>query len=285
MNQTLQVDLQTLIWSIVGSSLIALRAYRRKSLTPMGCAAGWIVGFVAGIHGLYEFLLVLAFFISSTFVTKLGAKRKKKVEADYVASGNRSAWQVLCNGGGATLLLLGLSLGVVPDGRAVHLAALAHYCACQGDTWSSEIGVLAKSKPRLILGLRKVPAGTNGGVTLMGLAGATAGGVFMAAVMSVVQVGRGADAYPADVSMASIVVVSLASSLFGSLFDSVLGQLFQLSAFNVNGTVATSEDVRKAVGKVTVESGMDILSNNAVNFTTALVTTALFYVLAVHGVV
>jgi len=54
------------------------------------------------------------------------------------------------------------------------------------DTFSSELGILSKSKPRLLTSwnLREVPPGTNGGVTMAGtLAGF--GGAFIIAVTSV----------------------------------------------------------------------------------------------------
>ena len=46
----------------------------------------------------------------------------------------------------------------------------SNYAAVAADTFSSELGILSKSKPRLItsLGFRVVPPGTNGGITLTG---------------------------------------------------------------------------------------------------------------------
>lgn len=52
----------------------------------------------------------------------------------------------------------------------VNLNNVSNYAAVAADTFSSELGILSKSKPRLLTStnFRKVPPGTNGGITLMG---------------------------------------------------------------------------------------------------------------------
>jgi len=91
----------------------------------------------------------------------------------------------------------------------VGLAALAEAAA---DTVSSEIGQILGGQPRLITTLRRVEAGTDGGVSLIGsLAGVAAAGI-VAAV--------GAWALGGDWSFFA---VSCAGGVFGLFFDSLLG--------------------------------------------------------------
>ena len=56
-------------------------------------------------------------------------------------------------------------------GDLLIVGVIANYAAVAADTFSSELGILSNSQPRLITSptLRKVPKGTNGGVTIWGL--------------------------------------------------------------------------------------------------------------------
>lgn len=66
-------------------------------------------------------------------------------------------------------------------GDILVVGIVANYAAVAADTFSSELGILSKSQPRLITSwnLRKVPPGTNGGVTWHGLLSGVLGSIII----------------------------------------------------------------------------------------------------------
>lgn len=63
--------------------------------------------------------------------------------------------------------------------RALIYAAVFHFATSLGDTLASELGILAKTSPVSILTFKKVPPGTNGGITVPGLVWSALGGTIM----------------------------------------------------------------------------------------------------------
>ncbi|HYU29532.1 MAG TPA: DUF92 domain-containing protein [Gemmatimonadales bacterium] len=158
-------------------------------LTRRGAAAALAVGLAIGYgFGWRGLLLLLAFFVSGSLLSK---------------STTRNERQVLANGGVAALAAL----------AGNWLAFAGSLAAATADTWASEIGRHARTPPRLITNGMRVPAGTDGGMTLLGTAGGIAGAGFVAALSSLV-------------GQRSTLAVAVAG-VVGMLVDSLLGATVQ----------------------------------------------------------
>ena len=165
---------------------------------------------------------------------------------------------------------------------------VSNYAAVAADTFSSELGILSKSWPRLITSptLRKVPPGTNGGVSLAGTV-AGLGGAALIAVTSVLLMPFCGGSMAGGWQSRELAYFALAVTLWGglgSLVDSFLGAVFQASVVDVkSGKIvegrggksvpAKAPEDRKAGGEDSrkVVSGLGVLDNNAVNVLMAAV--------------
>lgn len=271
-----------LILSTALALSLAWHGKRKKSLSTDGAIAAFIVGFVTFASGSHFGFLLIAFFISSSWLTKYKSSTKRQIEHDFKEGGQRNAIQVFSNSLTASFLCLSSFLffdnpilspshcncieTVLISNCFLHFAFLAFYSCCAGDTWSSELGVLSTDSPFLITSGRRVPKGTNGGVSLLGLFSSVAGGGLMGLVwflVDVVQSGR--------FEGISSVIIGLTSGLVGSLLDSLLGATLQYSGW--------LEEEKKVVNRPLLGakhiSGFNVLNNEQVNLLSASVTAAL----------
>ncbi|HZD51328.1 MAG TPA: DUF92 domain-containing protein [Silvibacterium sp.] len=120
---------------------------------------------------------LLALFLLTFAATRFG-RRRKEIIGTAEGKRGRTASQVVANLGVAVIAGIPLSawhvcLGLYP-GRAALIAAIAALGEATADTLSSELGEVLGGEPRLVTTLRRVPAGTDGAISLNGtLAGAT----------------------------------------------------------------------------------------------------------------
>lgn len=202
--------------------LISFTAYRLRSLDGSGAFAAVLTGtIIFGLGGWAWAILLLAFFISSTILTKSFKGRKQSAGEKYAKGDRRDAGQVIGNGAIAALFVL---LGaILPDSGWTWLAFAAALGAVNADTWATELGVLDPHPPRLLTDLRSmVEKGTSGAISLGGtlaaLAGAGGIGV-LAAWLS-----------PGGPNWVYFWLVTFAG-LAGSFIDSFLGATVQVIYF------------------------------------------------------
>ena len=201
---------------LVGALLAAVVASvsrRLKLLTVSGAVATFLMGTVIfGIGQIQWSVPMLAFFVLSSLLSKVGKARKSKLTAVFQKSDTRDAAQVLSNGGVPTAILLFAFFYRHPIWYMLYLSALA---AVTADTWGTEIGTLSKREPRSVVTMRKVATGTSGGVTALGITGALTGAVAV-----------GASGLPWLSAVGDFSGVVLAGGL-ASLVDSLLGAVIQ----------------------------------------------------------
>lgn len=200
--------------------------------------------------------MLIAFFVSSTLLSKVGESRKSALTGDIVEKGGeRDAWQVVANGGvfaAAAILSIALpSTFWLAAGAGAIGTAIA-------DTWATEIGTLSDHDPKSILSGKSVPPGTSGGVTLSGFLGGIAGALSMALIAI-------AFAWPGSVAVAAII-----GGISGMLIDSLLGATVQQTRWCDYCGRGTERAVHSC-GTVTVHSdGIRWMSNDVVNLASSI---------------
>ncbi|CEG71377.1 hypothetical protein RMATCC62417_07121 [Rhizopus microsporus] len=269
------------------STLLVVYTQKKKSLSKDGAVGAFILGMATFSSSFNVFTVVLlAFFLSSSKLTKFKAERKRALEADYEAASERNLIQVICNGllGGIAVSLFqvlveqrnGLACyDKAPWSTMLLWAYIGHYGCCAGDTWASELGILNKEWPILITRLKKVPPGTNGGVSGLGLTASLAGGGFIG-LMAALTLWFD---QPCHGFAWEIILVGLLSGIGGSLIDSILGATVQQSLYSEDTKMIVPEK-RSKDDKVKVISGVPLLDNHQVNFASSLLTTSLCVVAA-----
>jgi len=261
--------------------LITYRGLRKKSLDLSGAFLGYCIGFMLTITSYAFMMCLVVFFLTSSWATKYQSQRKRDLEEDFKEGGQRNWVQVLCNGGIAAYLAVIVFIENGCGERVIDLEfhyrqswlSLAILCAIacsNGDTWASEFGtVLTDSQPRLITSGQKVPRGTNGGVTLVGVACSATGGLVIGLVYYIViLLSVDKELLRSSPHQWPLIFVGLFGGLFGSLLDSLLGALLQYSGVDEK-TGAIVEFPRPGVKRICGSSWLD---NHSVNLVSSFLT-------------
>jgi len=260
------------------AALIGAAALRANALDRGGALAAVAVGTATyGVFGLRGAAVLLAFFVPSVALSRVGRERKRTTLADVDKTGARDAAQVLANGGVAAACALGAYLaarcltGSRSCGKGArmryrgkrfpraHLAtsrfAVAFagaFAAAAADTWGTEIGTLVKQPPRSIVTFKPIATGLSGGVTAAGTLSEIAGAHFVA--------------------VAALALVPGAfwagggGGIAGALLDSVLGASVQALAWCPACARATERNPHLCGTPTQPLRGLSWFGNDAVNF-------------------
>lgn len=249
------MSVERLVWSGLAALVIVSVSLRLRSLSFPGAVAAWVAGSVTYVFGGWAAVVpLLFFFVSGSLLSRWPKRPSKAISLEK--PGPRDGWQVLANGGLATVFIV---LAFLFPSRNFHLAFLAAYAEAGADTWATEIGLLSRIAPRSIISRKMVSPGTSGGVTALGLLAGFVGALFTAACGFWIQQKEWGWTL-GQVALAGT------SGFAGSLFDSVLGATVQQKFRCPDCGQMTERRECRCGGKTVFASGIRGLNNDWVNF-------------------
>ncbi len=264
-----------MVYTAIGINvIIALAAYRKKSVSKSGGLAGAVVGtgiWIAG--GLLFWGLLIFFFVSSSILSRIGKARKLHLERIHEKGDKRDGVQVWANAGIAltAALLYGITSQVLF--MCTFSAAMA---AATADTWASEIGVLSRKKPVSIVTGKKVDTGISGGITALGTFVSFLGALCVALIFSSALV----ISNPEQPFFTILAVITF-SGFGASLIDSLLGSTVQIHYIHHGKGIITEK--RELYGEQLARyRGVSWITNDTVNALSSLfaaVSSTVLYLL------
>lgn len=246
----------TLLIGVFAIAVLDILSLSLGLLTLSGALAATGIGLVVFFFGGWRwFTVLLVFLVVSSFFTKFKYSQKIAMGTAQEKKGARSWANVVANGFASASFALGIPLLPLETVLSGFIGAVS---AAFADTLSTEIGILNASPPRLVTDLKKkVPAGTSGGVSLLGELSVLVSTAILTLTISIIGL--------APFSPARVFVVTLVSGYTGTTIDSVLGAIWQ-ARYNckVCGKIVESREHCSTPAQHV--KGLGVLDNNGVNF-------------------
>lgn len=252
-----------IIVGLAASLLVAGVAYRKRSLSVSGAVAAVLLGtLMYALGDIRWYGLLLAFFISSSLLSHRKKEEKRAVEDLFAKTGTRDWLQVAANGGLGLVAVVGAFVTLHEEiWYAFYIGIMA---AVTSDTWATEVGVLARGKPRYIFTGRRVEPGTSGGISLLGLLASLAGGVFIGGLGALF-------AWLVEETMTfGYIAAGTLGGMAGSLTDSALGAGWQ-QMYRCRICAKETEKTMHCGASTIVVKGYAWCTNDVVNMTASLV--------------
>ncbi|MEM4950234.1 MAG: DUF92 domain-containing protein, partial [Thermoplasmatales archaeon] len=221
------------LWLLILIPILFYMSLKLKVFSRTGAIASAAVGAIIIIGGGWLYFVMLFLFLGLSYISTLaGFEKKNRRKLQEGISGERGARNVLAAGlipAAASLLLLwGFS------NRTVFFIYMVSLGVILADTAASEIGSLQENT-YLILTLKPVETGVNGGVSVLGT---TVSLIFPLLFSLIGYTIFGISSFiPFDDLIYFIILTSLLSFV-GSIFDSILGEILEnrgyLTKYGVN---------------------------------------------------
>jgi uncharacterized protein (TIGR00297 family) len=272
------------IIGFVCSTCIASLAYWKRSLSASGMLAAIVVGMLFyALGSIAWFGTLIAFFISSSLLSKWKQRVKREAESIYHKSGRRDAGQVIANGGIGLLLCAIHAWSPQPIFWYAFLGVMA---TVNADTWATEIGGLSKNDPISIISGARVAKGTSGAISALGMIATILGALFIGFVAWFFMIVGDLREYIEVAStngglffLACLVSAGVAG-VIGSLVDSLFGATIQ-TMYRCSVCGKEVERTQHCNSQTTWIRGIRGMSNDLVNMISSIIGGLVGAVLAV----
>lgn len=164
----MSISIETALITAIVCALLALIAYWRRVFDIHGTYVAFLVGLVIGILGsLLWLIMLLVFLLSSFLATKFKFDYKKQKGVQEGVRGERKVKNILANGSIPVIVACFKFFYPLsePFATVLFLTAIS---AAAADTMASELGTLSGNTYLITDLTKKVPPGTNGGVSVLG---------------------------------------------------------------------------------------------------------------------
>jgi len=248
------------VLGIIVVGVLALLGYKFRAFDLKGIFMGiFLLYSILFLTGLKWLIIIVIFVIVGSLFTRF--KRPLKTNLLKESLYYKRGWKNVLANGFVPLIFSFLEF-LSLDGSIFIVAFGSSIAAACSDTLATEIGILSKSKPRMIFNPKKVvPIGTSGGVTPLGLLASFFGSLTIS--LPFTYIGILPPSLPLFLSL-------LLAGIIGCLFDSILGQLLQFKGICLVCNEETENKIHheKRVKKI---KGFEFIDNNMVNLLSILI--------------
>ena len=206
----------------IASMVIALVARRQKILDLGGAVLSFVICFVIGTLAHWSWFILLLIFVAGSYLaTLLGFRYKIYIGVQEGTKGMRSETNVISNGSIPSLVAIMYFFEIINVEEAI-IGFTTSLAVAAADTIASEIGVLGGEAVLITSPSKRVPPGTNGGITVIGTVSALLASICMTFISLIVIFAVDFGKF-SEVFGMIFVIIPVILGFVGCQIDSVLG--------------------------------------------------------------
>lgn len=225
--------------------ILAIIAYKTKSLTFKGTILALILGTIVYYLCLEAYIVLLFYFLLIITIEKFVLKSKRE---------KRNSWQVLSNFIFAFISLIMLFC-IGKHRYFVLYCSMISVSLC--DTLASTLGTRYAKNVYSILKLKKCDKGVSGGISFCGCISGALGSAIISFMYYLLSFRN------STIPIISDILLIFLLGVFGMIIDSVLGDLAQKKYYCVDCKKETDNEI--CCGKNSIPVGKQLLTNSQVN--------------------